>query len=85
MAKRRDAAARSHHDLPAENLAVQAVVGEPMAHSTTGTYNAIEATFFKKGDLGIVEPPVYLPRNPVLIPVIGVLFMAGLTALVLSF
>jgi hypothetical protein len=85
MANRRDgAAARVRSDFPAENATVQAAVAKPVAHSTTGTYNAIEATFFKKGDLGIVEPPVYLPGNPVVLPLIGVLFLAGLTVLVLS-
>ncbi len=84
MAKRRDgAAARALNDFPAENVTAQAVAAEPMAHSTTGTYNAVEATFFKKGELGIVEPPVYLPTTPLALPLIGVLFLAGLTAFVL--
>lgn len=85
MAKRRDgAAARARSDYPEQNAAAPATVAEPMAHSTTGTYNAIEATFFKRGDLGIVEPPVYLPGNPVVLPLLGVLFLAGLTVLVLT-
>lgn len=85
MSKRREgAAARVRDDIPAENLAKsEGTPPEKMAHSTTGTYNAIEASFFKKGDLGIVEPPVYLPKDPIVLPLIGVLFLAGLTALVL--
>ena len=85
MAKRRNgSAALARRDLPEENAADAPVVAvQKMAHTTTGTYNAIEATFFKKGDLGIVEPPVYLPREPVLLPLVGVLFLAGLTALLL--
>jgi len=85
MAKRKNgSAALARQDLPTENVADSPVtLVEPPAHSTTGTYNATEATFFQKGDLGIVEPPVYLPKDPILLPLVGVLFLAGLTALVL--
>ena len=85
MAKRRNgSAALARRDLPEENAADAPVAAAShMAHATTGTYNVVEDTFFKKGDLGIVEPPVYLPKDPVLLPLVGVLFLAGLTALVL--
>lgn len=85
MSKRRDgSAARARNDFPPENVAeAPAVPSDRMAHGTTGTYNAVEDVFFKKGDLGIVEPPIYLPKDPIVIPLLGVLFLAGLTAFVL--
>lgn len=85
MAKRKNgSAALAVNDFPAE-LATESKVPpiQEMAHSTTGTYNAMEATFFDRGDRGIVEPPIYLPREPMLLPIVGILFLAGLTALVL--
>jgi len=84
MAKRKNGAAALKRPEPVElNLAERPAASAPAAHSTTGTYNAIEATFFKRGDLGIIEPPIYLPREPMLLPLVGVLFLAGLTALIL--
>lgn len=78
MAKRTNgSAALARNDFLAE------VPAQEMAHKTTGTYNAVEATFFERGDRGIVEPPVFLPREPMLLPLIGIVFLAGLTALAL--
>lgn len=85
MAKRKNgSAALARNDFPAEEaMESKSPPVRVMAHSTTGTYNATEATFFERGDRGIVEPPIYLPREPMILPLIGILFMAGLTAFVL--
>jgi hypothetical protein len=85
MANRKNGAvALARSEFPEESAEEAPVAPAPkLAHSTTGTYSPIESTFFTKGDLGIVEPPVYLPKDPILLPLVGVFFLAGLTALCL--
>jgi hypothetical protein len=78
MAKRKTALAWK---VPAEDPAESPV--HEVAQSTTPTYDPIEAGFFERGERGIVEPPIYLPREPMFLPLVGVLFLAGLTAFVL--
>ena len=46
-------------------------------------WDGVEETFFRRGDAGVVEPPVYLPVNSILFPLLGVAFLAGLTMLLL--
>lgn len=48
------------------------------------TTDEMERSFFRRGELGLFEPPVILPTHSVLVPFVGVLFLAVLTALVLS-
>ena len=81
MAKRNKSAAAARQET-FEN-AVVAPAPQATSHATTGTYNAIEARFFDRGDRGIVEPPVYLPYESMAFPILGILFLAGLTAFIL--
>jgi hypothetical protein len=45
--------------------------------------DAVEEAFFRRGDAGMFEPPVYLPYESFLVPMIGVLLLVGLSVVVL--
>ena len=42
-----------------------------------------EDEFFRRGDLGRFEPPVYLPLDSLVFPFVGIAFLALLTVLAL--
>ena len=56
---------------------------EHTAHVATPPFEAVEAEFFRRGDAGMFEPPVYLPVDSIVLPLAGALFFVALTVLAL--
>src|SRR5690349_11279291 len=77
MAKRNQSAAARR--TPVETP----VVDEQSAPVQAPPHDELEHVFFRNGDAGIVEPPVYLPYDSILVPLGGVLLLVGLSLLVM--
>ncbi|MBI2898318.1 MAG: hypothetical protein HYY06_32510 [Deltaproteobacteria bacterium] len=54
-----------------------------MPRSPTRTYDDLERAFFATGEAGRVDPPVYLPYESVVVPIVGVLILVGLSFVVM--
>lgn len=80
MAKRNQSAARRIEEQAPEKPAVE-VASVP--RSPTRTYDDLERAFFDKADAGRLDPPVYLPYDSVIVPVLGVLVLLGLSFVVM--
>lgn len=76
--------------MPRSSSSAAVRIHEPLAledhpiHAVRSPFDPVEAEFFRRGDAGIVEPPVFLPTISFALPLAGVGFLAALTLLALS-
>jgi len=78
---------RRSHGATARKIEPLQVAAPPPASGrkeAVAPWDGVEDTFFRRGEAGIVEPPVYLPYDSFLFPLLGVAFLAVLTALALQ-
>jgi len=56
---------------------------EPPPAASVAPFDGLEDEFFRRGDAGRFEPPVYLPLDSMVFPFVGIAFLALLTVLAL--
>lgn len=86
MAKRNHGAAARKmvtHE-PNRSPRLQQVVPQgPTSTPSGAVYDDMEQSFFRRGDAGIIDPPVFLPYDSMIAPLLGVLVLAAVSLVVL--